>query len=199
MNRAFLIALAAGVALITPVAASASDPVQAGSYAVEPSHTRIQFAIDHLGLTNYYGDFTGASGTLLLDPGAPANSKVDIAIPVASVSTTNAKLDDELRSAQWLDAGAFPTIHFVSTRVVPAGDGHAQIFGDLTLHGVTRPVVLTAQFHGAGVNPIDKAYTVGFDATAQILRSDFGVKNYLPLLGDALTIRISAAFERKAG
>ncbi len=201
INRSFLIALAIGAAIVSPLpaalAAPAADPAQSGSYAVEPHHTRIQFAIDHMGFTNFYGDFSGATGTLQLDATAPAQSHVDISVPVASVSTTSTKLDGELRSAQWLDAAAFPAIQFVSNRVVPAANGHAQIFGTLTLHGVSRPVVLEAQFHGAGVNPLDKAYTVGFDATAQILRSDFGVKTFLPLVSDAVSIRISAAFERR--
>ena len=200
MNRHLLIALVAGAGIATPSAAApAAGPVQSGSYAVEASHTRIQFAIDHMGFTEFYGDFSGASGALELDTAAPAHSTVNISIPVGSVSTTNSKLDGELRSSQWLDAGSYPTIHFISTGIVPIGQDHARITGNLTLHGVTRPVVLDARLHGAGINPLDKAYTAGFDATAHILRSEFGVKTYLPLVGDAVTIRISAAFERKPG
>lgn len=203
MNRPYLTALAvaAGIAAGAPatstLAATAPAAVQSGSYTVEPYHTRIQFAVDHMGFTEFYGDFTGSSGSLELDAKAPANSHVDLSIPTASVSTTNAKLDEELRGSQWLDATANPTIHFVSDRVVPAGAGHARIYGTLTLHGVSHPVVLEARFHGAGANPLDKAYTVGFDATAHILRSDYGVKAYLPLIGDDVEIRISAAFEHK--
>jgi len=204
MTKPFLISLAvaAGVAAALPaapaLAATAPDAVPSGNYVVEPNHTRIQFAVDHMGFTEYYGDFTGASGTLALDAHAPEHSRIAISIPTASVSTTNAMLDGELRGAQWLDAAANPTIRFVSDRVEPTGQGHARISGTLTLHGVSRPVVLDAQFHGAGINPLDKALTIGFDATAHILRSDFGVKTYLPLIGDDINIRISAAFERKA-
>ena len=72
----------------------------------------------------------------------------------------------------------------------------ANITGDLTFHGVTKPVVLDARFNGAGVNPLSKAYTIGFNATTTINRSDFGVKTYVPLIGDAVTLRISAAFEK---
>ena len=203
MNRPYLtaLAIAAAIAAVVPatatLAATAPAAVQSGSYTVEPYHTRIQFAIEHMGFTEFYGDFTGSSGTLELDAKTPANSRIDISIPTGSVSTTNAKLDEELRGAQWLHATTHPHIRFVSNRVVPSGDGHARIYGTLMLHGVTRPVVLEARLHGAGVNPLDKAYTVGFDATTHILRSDFGVKTYLPLIGDDVAIRISAAFERK--
>lgn len=200
MHKPILIALAlaAGLPAMPLLAATAPDTVQSGSYVVEPHHTRVQFAVDHMGFTEFYGDFSGPSGTLELNVQAPAHDRVDISIPTGSVSTTNATLDEELRGTQWLDAAANPTIHFVSDHVVPGGSGHAQIFGTLTLHGVSKPVVLDARFHGAGINPLDKAYTVGFDATAHILRSDFGVKTYLPLIGDSVEIRISAAFERKA-
>jgi len=121
-----------------------------------------------------------------------------VTLPVASISTTNTKLDAELKSGDWFDAERYPTIHFVSTQVFKTSARTAKITGDLTLHGVTRPVVLEAQFVGAGLNPFSKAYTVGFHATTTIKRSDFGVKTYVPLIGDSVAIKISAAFERKA-
>jgi polyisoprenoid-binding protein YceI len=198
--------LAAALLVLAPALASASGPanpdpgaVQSGSYGIEPNHTRVQFSVVHFGFTDWFGDFTGVSGTLVLDAAKPAASKVEISIPVSSVSTTNAKLDGELKSARWLDATQFPTITFVSTKVVPTGASKAAIAGDLTLHGVTRPVTLDASFNGAGINPLDHAYTAGFNATTTIRRSEFGVKTLLPLVGDETVIRISAAFEKKAG
>jgi polyisoprenoid-binding protein YceI len=188
--------LTTAVSAATLAAQNPSD-IRAGMYVVEPSHTRIQFTVDHMCFTQWFGDFTHASGSLNLDPAHVERSKVDISIPVASVSTTNAILDEELKSAQWFDAQKFPTIRFVSTRVVKTGSDKASITGYLTFHGVTRPVTLTTTFHGAGVNPLDKAYTAGFDATTSIKRSDFGVKTDLPPIGDTTTLRISAAFVKK--
>lgn len=174
------------------------DPtaVQGGTYAVEPQHTRVLFSVSHLGFTTYYGEFTGASGTLRLDPANPATSQLEVTVPTANVSTTNAKLDGELKGADWLDASRFPTITFRSTRVTPTGPRAAEVAGDLTLHGVTRPVVLQARFNGAGVNPLDKAYTTGFEVSGRVRRSEFGVKTYVPLVGDEVDLTISAAFER---
>lgn len=196
-------AVATSAALLFAVAAPAAVPaspdpkaVEAGRYAVETSHTRVQFSVSHFGFSDWYGDFSGVTGTLVLDPANPAASKVDIMIPVASVTTTNATVDGHLRSAEWFDADKFPTIRFVSTKVVPTAPNKAQITGDLTFHGVTRVVVLDTVFNGAGVNPLSKAYTVGFNATTVINRSDFGVKTYVPMVGDETTIRISAAFEK---
>ena len=197
-SAALLFAVSAGlVSAATPTPASPQPTsVAAGTYSVESSHTRVQFSVSHLGLTDWYGDLVGANGTLSLDPTNVAASKVDISIPTASVSTTNAKLDEELRSAQWFDAAKYPTVRFVSTKVVPTSPGAAAISGNLTFHGITRPVTLQAQFNGAGINPIDKNYTVGFNATTTIRRSDFGVNAYVPLVGDTTELRISAAFVR---
>ena len=196
MSLALLASATATIAAAQPTAPANSNPaaVTAGRYVVEPNHTRLQFSLSHMGFTHWYGDLTGASGSLVLDPKNPTAAKVEVTLPVASVSTTNAKLDEELRSPQWLDANAYPTIRFVSTRVVRTGERSATVTGDLTFHGVTRPVTLKAVFNGAGTDPIAKAYTVGFDAATTIHRSDFGVKTYVPLIGDAVDIRISAAF-----
>jgi polyisoprenoid-binding protein YceI len=195
------IGAAAGARAQAPTAVPGNpDPaaVQGGAYVVEPSHTRIQFSVDHLGFSTWYGDFTGASGSLTLDPKAPANSRLVVAIPTASISTTNTTLDGELKSADWFDAAKYPTITFVSTKVTPTGKDRALVAGELSFHGVTRPVTLQARFHGAGMNPLSKAYTAGFDVTGKIKRSDFGVTNYVPIVGDEVSLTISGAFERKA-
>jgi polyisoprenoid-binding protein YceI len=196
INTALLTALIAGPALAAGPASPDPAAVTEGSYAVESSHTRVQFSVSHMGFSEWYGDFAGASGTLSIDPKQISASKLEISIPVASVTTTNAKLDAELKSAEWFDADKFPAIRFVATRVERTAADRANITGDLTFHGVTRPIVLDARFNGAGINPLSKAYTIGFNATTTINRSDFGVKTYVPLIGDAVTLRISTAFEQ---
>ncbi|WDF71891.1 YceI family protein [Novosphingobium sp. KACC 22771] len=196
--------LIAAALIVAPVAAFAQSPVanpaptavQAGNYTVETTHTRVQFTVSHMGFSDWYGDLTGVTGSLVLDPKAPAKAKVDVTIPVSSISTTNTTLDGELKSDAWLDAGKYPEIRFTSTGVTPTGPRTANITGNLTFHGVTRPVVLKAAFLASGVNPLSKGYTVGFNATTAIKRTDFGVKTYIPLIGDDVTLRISAAFEK---
>jgi polyisoprenoid-binding protein YceI len=170
--------------------------VNAGTYGIEPSHTRILFSVNHMGFTTWYGNFTGASGTLKLTPARPDASTLTVSVPVASVTTTNAKLDSELKEADWLDAAKFPTATFTAQKITATG-GTAKVAGTLTLHGVTKPVVFAVTFNGAGVNPLDHAYTVGFDVRAHIKRSDFGVSKYLGLVGDDVDLIISAAFEQK--
>ena len=178
----------------SPANVVAAD-VQAGTYKLETSHARVQFAVSHFGFSTWWGDFTGATGTLKLDPKNVAASSVEVTIPADSVTTTNAKLDGELK--EWFGAAEHPTITFKSTAVTQTSPTTADIVGDLTFHGVTKPVTLKARFGGAGVNPMNKAYTVGFEATGALKRSDFGVANYVPLVGDEVTLTISAPFEKQ--
>lgn len=170
--------------------------VTAGRYLIDPLHTRVQFAVLHMGFSEYYGDFTGAIGSLTLNPQDIEASAVEVNLPAASVTTTNQTLDAELRSSLFFDAERHTSVIFKSTRVTRAGPTSATIAGELTFHGVTKPVTLEASFTGAGVNPLDHSHTVGFTATTKFKRSDFGVKAYIPLVGDSVTLRISAAFVR---
>ncbi len=190
--------LLAGPALAQPKLADPSPAaVQAGTYKVEPAHTRILWSVSHMGFSTWYGDFTKADGQLTVDPKAPANDMVDVTVQTDSVSTTNAVLDGELKAADWFDAAKFPTIRFRSTKVTPTGPGRADVAGELTLHGVTKPVTLHAKFNGGGANPMSKAYTIGFEGAGAIKRSDFGVTKYVPLVGDDVTLILSAAFEKR--
>jgi polyisoprenoid-binding protein YceI len=190
----------AGVVMGQPAAPAVStDPAaaQAGTYSLEPVHTRVLFSVSHLGLTRWYGDFSRASGVLVLDPRDPAVSRVEVSVPIASVSTTNATLDAELEGADWFDAAKWPTAVFKSRRVTLTGAGRALIEGDLTLHGITAPLTLEASFNGAGANPFDKSYAVGFDAVGKLKRADFGIAKDIPFVGDEVSLIISAAFVRK--
>ena len=199
MTKTLTLATAAVLLLSTPVMAQAiTDPstVKAGNYALESSHARVAFAIDHMGFSTWYGDFSGTRGSLTLDPANVAASKLDITIPAASVTTTNAIVDKELKA--WFAVEKFPNITFKSTTVTSTGKDTAKVTGDLTFHGVTKPVTLDVKFHGAGSNPMSKAYTVGFDATGSLKRSDYGVSKYVPVVGDKVDLFISAPFEKKA-
>ncbi len=172
------------------------DPadVKAGTYQVERTHTRVLFAVSHMGFTTWYGNFTGVTGTMTLDPKDLAATKFDIVIPANSVTTTNAKLDGELNSPQWFDTAKYPTIEFKSEKVVRTGHDTALVTGELTFHGVTKPETLKVTFNAAGTNPMTKQYTAGFNATGVLKRSDFNQSTYVPLIGDDVTLTISAAF-----
>lgn len=198
--RTFLTTVAMIASVSAPamaqVASADASKVEAGVYNIEPEHSRITFGVSHMGFTNYYGEFRNASGLLTLDPTKPDSSSVDVKIPTGSVMVPNAKLKEELDGDQWLDAAKYPDITFKSTKVAKTGADTAKVTGEFTLHGVTKPLTLNVKFNGAGTNPLDKNYTSGFEATGMIKRSDYGVKTYVPLIGDDVDIMISAAFEK---
>lgn len=204
--RRFLIALAltASTAAVaqqmpkwTPPSTDAKT-LEAGTYAIEPEHTRVMFSVEHLGFTQYPGEFPGTSGSLTIDPKAPAASKLEVSIPVGKVWVPNTKLVEELVSPMFFDAAKFPTITFKSTKVAVTGPGKADVTGDLTMHGVTKPVVLHVKFNGAGAVPMMKgAYAAGFSATCVLKRSDFGVTAGIPMVGDETKLMIEGAFNKK--
>lgn len=196
----FLLALVTLGALATSAAAQATlgpDEIQAGTYSIDTSETLVRYSIIHMGFNEFWGTFPGATGTMTIDPKAIADTKLDVSVPVGTVETTNRILNGYLFSANFLDAGQFPTMHFVSTNVSRTGKTTAKVTGSLTLHGVTKQIVLDVTFIGAGPNPFTKVPTIGFHAQGLINRSEFGVGRYAPLDSDATTIVISAAFEKK--
>jgi polyisoprenoid-binding protein YceI len=175
--------------------AATFDAVKAGTYKVDTYHTEVGFSLLHFGFTNYAGLFSGVTGTLKLDPAHLGEAKLDVTISVDSIMTTVPELTDGLKGPQWFDTARFPNGTFVSTKIVPGTGGNATITGNLTLRGVTKPVTLQAHLIGAGANPLTKVYTVGFEATGTIKRSDFGVNAYVPIVGDDVQLTIAGAFE----
>ena len=176
---------------------------QAGTYAVDPNHTLIGWRVNHFGFNDYFGIFGGSTGTLTIDPAAPQNAKVDITVPVANVTTANAGLTAHLLKPAGENGkadffGANPAAaHFVSTKVEPNGT-KAKISGDLTLNGVTKPVVIDAEFTGAGNAMMPpRRLTLGFEGTTTIKRSDFGIGFGIPMVADEVELDITAAFEKQ--
>lgn len=169
----------------------------AGTYKIDSGHSQVVFTLNHLGFTEYTGQFTQPTGSLTLDPANPARDMVDVTFPIDKVSTTVTALDEHLKKPDFFDAAQFPTGHFVSTRIRITGM-QAVIDGNLTLKGVTKPVVLQARFIGAGTNPLSKKLTIGFKATTTVMRSQFGVSYGLPIVADKVDLTINAAFEAPA-
>lgn len=175
--------------------------ITAGTYNTDPGHTLIGWRVSHFGFNDYFGMFGDATGTLILDPANPNAAKVDITIPIGKVTTASAGLTSHLLRAG-KDGGkpdffgpAPADAKFVSTSVMASGTT-AKITGDLTLNGVTKPVVLDTKFSGAGNNPFNKKATVGFHATTTLKRSDFGVNYAIPFVSDEVKLDISVAFEK---
>jgi len=161
------------------------------TYKLDPSHTMVLFSWNHFGYSNPTADFGLGEGTLVFDEQHPANSSVEVTLPLARLDTHVPALDEHLKKPDFLNADQYPVATFKSTEVQPLGDNKFKVTGNLTVHGVTRPVVLDATLNRVGPHPMTKAASIGFDATASIKRSDFGVGAYVPNVSDELNVRIT--------
>lgn len=166
--------------------------VHAGTYRLDPGHSKVTWSVTHFGFSTYVGQFATVNGTVVLDPKTPSASTLNVTIDTASLGTLNPALDTHLKSADFLDVAKYPQAVFKATSVRVTGPKTAAITGDLTLHGVTKPVTVDATFNQAGVNPLDKTYSVGFAAAAKIHRSDFGITAYVPAISDEVTLQFEA-------
>ena len=162
---------------------SATAQVPAGAYTLDKSHASLLFRVNHLGFSNFTGRFSRFDTQLKFDPADPAVSHVEVTIDPRSLEIDNAPPGflDSLRGPQWLDAEKFPEMKFRSTKVERTGPKTMRIDGQLTLHGVTRPVALNATFNGgyAG-HPMDPHARIGFSAQGSFKRSDFGIAYGVP-------------------
>jgi polyisoprenoid-binding protein YceI len=145
------------------------------TYQIDPAHSSAQFTVRHMMITNVHGGFKKVSGSVVYDAENPANSSVNAEIDAASINTNEEQRDTHLRSGDFLDVDNFPTITFRSTKVEKSGDDESKVTGDLTIHGVTRPVVLNVEGPAPeGKDPWGNTRT-GATATTKIKRSDFGL------------------------
>jgi polyisoprenoid-binding protein YceI len=168
------------------LSAQAAEP-----YTIDPKHTQVEFTWSHFGYSHITGRFDQVEGEFLFDAADPTKSTISVTIPIASLSTGVADLDTHLKSDDFFDAAQFPTATFRSTSVTAAGEGRLAVAGDLTIHGVTRPVVLAVTINKIAPHPMNNKPTAGFDATLTIKRSDFGVDMYVPNVSDEIVIEIT--------
>ena len=182
-------------ACFTPPVQLASE-VPLGDYVLDPAHTSVVWTLKHAGLSNYTARFDKSSGALSFDPDSPENSRVDIRISPASVSTGDAEFDNEIANkGSYFDAGKYQEIRFVSTSIKVTGDNTGEITGDLTFRGQTHPLTLSATFNGAGKSFGHSGKTLGFSATGSLKRSDFGLSHLINFgIGDEVTLKIETEF-----
>ncbi|MXP43742.1 YceI family protein [Allopontixanthobacter sediminis] len=211
LMTAFAAALAlGGVATLSAQNAPAQVPgamdasrVSAGTYAVDPAHTLVGWRVNHFGFNDYFGVFGSVEGALQLDPADVSSAELEIMIPIGMVTVASEGLRDHLLrpgkeggTPDFFGPDPAPA-RFVSTQVLRTGDTTADITGDLTLNGVTRPVTINAEFTGAGANPMNRKETIGFEGSTTIKRSEFGIGYGIPMVGDEVELDISAAFEKQ--
>ncbi|EPE2797632.1 YceI family protein [Acinetobacter baumannii] len=174
------VALASTVTLAAPV-----------DYKIDPTHTATVFSWNHFGFSTPSANFSDIQGVIKVDNAKPANSSVNVTIPLSSVNTNVPALDKEFQEEAWFNAAKYPNITFKSTKVETKDKKHFKITGDLSVKGITKPVVLDAVLNKQGEHPMAKVPAIGFNATTSFNRSDFGLGNYVPNVGDKITVNIT--------
>lgn len=204
MSRRFLLSTSAAMLVATAAIAAdfaapstKPDAVPSGTYNLDKSHANIIFNLSHLGYSRYFGRFNAFDSTIEWDAKAPEKSKLSVTVFIDSIDTNHDKLEEDLKGEKWFDAKKFPTATFTSTKVEKLTATTGKVHGDFTLHGITKPVTLDVTFNGGGENPYYKTEQLGFSATGQINRSDFGVSEGVPMVGDTVALTIEAEYHRK--
>ena len=188
MFRTSLISAALGASLLLTAPARAADV----AYTLDPGHTQVDFRWSHMGLSTPAASFDQVEGTLKWDARNPTRSSVTVTMPLAGLDTRVPALDAHLKAPDFFDAARYPNVTFRSTSVERGKRaGEFRIHGILTVKDTSRPVVLDARLNGAKEHPMMKAPAVGFDATTRIKRSDFGLGAMVPMVSDAIDIRIT--------
>ena len=183
-------AVALAVALVVPALAFAD------TWQIDPPHTNVEFTVRHMMISNVKGQFEKTSGTIKTNGNDPTTAKIDATIDATSINTRVDKRDAHLKSPAFLDVDKFPTITFKSTKVESEGANKWKVTGDLTLHGVTKPVVLEVEGSGAPISDPMGNTRAGASATTKISRKDFGLTWNQPLetggvmVGDEVAISI---------
>ncbi|MBZ0223464.1 MAG: YceI family protein [Dokdonella sp.] len=186
------------LALVSALALAAA-PAFAETYTLDPGHTQVVFSWNHFGYSNPSGQFGKVGGTLDFDAAAPTKAKVEVNIDVGSINTNVPALDDHLKKADFFDVEKYPQATFKSTKVEAGADAqHLKVTGDLSLHGVTKPVVLDVTINKVGPHPMSKKPSAGFDATTTIKRSEWGIGAYVPNISDDIRLRITVESSVKA-
>lgn len=171
------------------LAAASFGAAAAETYVIDGTHTLPTFEVSHFGFSTTRGSFTDTRGTIVLDKAGKSGS-VDIIIDANALSTAVPKLTEHLKSPDFFDVAKYPAITFKSSRLTFDGDALKSVSGDLTLHGVTKPVTLEVTSFVCKDHPMKKVPHCGADAVATIQRSEWGLTTYSPAIGETVTLKI---------
>ena len=162
----------------------------ADTFSVDPVHSSMLFRVKHWGVGHIYGRFNQYSGSFAFDPKNPADSKLEMEVKIDSIDSANADRDKHLKGPDFFNAKEFPTMSFKATRMKASDEKTYEVTGDLTIHGVTKQVTVKLERLGTGKDPRGKTRS-GWETVFTINRSDFGVKGFLPAIGDEVRIIVA--------
>ncbi len=183
-------------ALLTPNLTQNLRDVSPGNYRIDPSHSTVLFSVNHMGFSRFIGRFNSFQASLDYDAENIENSRLHAIIDMGSIDVNSEDFENTLRSRFWLNTEKFPQAEFKTVSAKQRSEKDIDFQGELTFLGVTQTVELRVTVNGAAFNPFSQKYTLGFDAKASFLRSDFGLDRYIPTVGDTISIDVSTEFQR---
>ncbi len=190
--------LSSCVSWFTPKVEQSITQLEPGNYRLDPSHTSVLFKVQHLGLSTYVGRFNRMEARLVFDPQKPLQTQLTARVFIESIDVNNADLEETLKESSWFNASAYPVATLTSRSVEATTQSNQFIFhGELELRGQKKPVKLLATFHGGADNWLTGFYTMGFSATFSLKRSEFGMDDLIPMVGDSVDIEVYAEFQKR--
>jgi polyisoprenoid-binding protein YceI len=184
------------IALLAWLAWAGAAQAALETYRLDPVHTRVAFQVSHAGFSRPIASFSQVQGELAFDEADWSTATLDARIPIATLELGDADWQKRILDRTFFDVAKFPEARFVSTRVEPVDATHARVTGDLSLHGVTRPVTLEVTLNALKRHPLTFRRTAGFSATGTLRRSDFGMEAWKSVVGDEVTLIIEVEAQR---
>jgi polyisoprenoid-binding protein YceI len=188
-------AIIAAASSILSVPSQARPPAAPGAYSIDPVHSSVAFRIKHMNIAPFYGQFDEMTGSVSFDAADPTKSSIDASIKVDSVNTHNGKRNDHLKSQDFFNAADFPTMKFKSKSFAKSGENAFDVAGDLTIHGVTKPVTIKLEKTGEGKTQMGER--IGFGTEFTLKRSDYGISFMPDGLGDEIKVAIGIEAVKK--
>ena len=183
--------------LLTPKLKTDLVAVREGQYSVDPSHSTILFKVSHMGFSKFVGRFNSFEASLSFDAKNIENSSLQAIIDMTSVDVNNENFEKTLKSRFWFDTETYPQAIFTTRSAKKLSEKTITFEGDLTFLGQTQTIQLNVLFNGAATNLLTQKYTLGFEADSVFKRSDFGLDNYIPAVGDNIELEIHAEFQKQ--
>ena len=193
----FALSLSACGYLIKPKVKTGIVNLAPGSYQIDKQHTSVSFKINHMAMSTFVGRFNSVEAALEFNPAHMENATLSAVINIASIDVNSHELEDTLRGTSWFAAEKYPQALFKTTSVELVDESHAKFKGNLTLHGITAPIVLDVVFNGGGDNLLTGYYTLGFTAVTSFKRSQFGIDYLIPAIGDDVNVEVFAEFQKR--
>lgn len=198
LSVVFVLSLLVGCsALIQPNIKTGIVEIKQGNYLLDKNHATVLFKVNHMGFSKFVGRFNTFDAGLEFDPDNFSNSKLNAVIDMASIDVNSESFEETLRGSDWLNVEAYPKAIFKTRSAKQISTSKAAFDGELTFLGVTAPLTIYVTFNGGATNILTQKYTLGFEASGQFKRSEFGLKRYVPTIGDDIELEIHVEFQKK--